>query len=429
LLYPAELRAHTLRGARIARGCPTGKPFPDGCRTGDVGQSCRALINFFTFLLLLFAIGDIRWWWRAHRRLRRRSLRWFVALFALGQLVGLALLIVGRQIGLGWEDILPRPLLSLIFIWHLTILIPWLIVAASSDLVRLVGRLLVRRRDTEPVAGESGLSRREFLVAASTLAPAIVAGGASLAAEYQLGQFRIRRLEVSLPKLPAALDGMTIAHVSDVHVGRFTRDRVLERIVEATNSLSADLVLMTGDLINMSLRDLPAGIELLRAFHAAHGVFLCEGNHDLFDSASGFRRGIERSGLPLLRGDSATVSIRGTAVELLGASWTQVDSALAETIRELQGRRRAGAFPILLAHHPHAFDYADDVPLTLAGHTHGGQLMLTERTGFGSWMFRYWSGLYRKGERAVVVSNGVGNWFPVRINAPAEIIHLTLRTV
>ncbi|MEZ0255819.1 MAG: metallophosphoesterase, partial [Chthoniobacter sp.] len=84
---------------------------------------------------------------------------------------------------------------------------------------------------------------------------------------------------------------------------------------------------------------------------------------------------------------------------------------------------------ILLAHHPHAFDFAADIPLTLSGHTHGGQLMLTKDFGFGPAMFRYWSGLYQKADRALVVSNGVGNWFPVRVQAPAEIVHLTLRSV
>ncbi len=94
---------------------------------------------------------------------------------------------------------------------------------------------------------------------------------------------------------------------------------------------------------------------------------------------------------------------------------------------ELLAQRQTDAFPILLAHHPHAFDYAKDVPLTLAGHTHGGQLMVTKNFGFGPALYRYWSGLYRKKDRALVVSNGTGNWFPLRTRAPAEIIHLTLR--
>ena len=95
---------------------------------------------------------------------------------------------------------------------------------------------------------------------------------------------------------------------------------------------------------------------------------------------------------------------------------------------QLLARGNPGAFNILLAHHPEAFDeaVAAGIPLTLAGHTHGGQLMFTPSFGFGPWLYRYWSGLYRKDESQLVVSNGTGNWFPLRIGAPAEIIHLTL---
>jgi len=82
-----------------------------------------------------------------------------------------------------------------------------------------------------------------------------------------------------------------------------------------------------------------------------------------------------------------------------------------------------------MAHHPHAFDAAADagLPLTLSGHTHGGQLMLNEQLGFGPALFHYWSGLYTRGRSKLIVSNGVGNWFPLRVNAPAEIVHITLR--
>ncbi len=95
---------------------------------------------------------------------------------------------------------------------------------------------------------------------------------------------------------------------------------------------------------------------------------------------------------------------------------------------QVLARRRPGYFPILLAHHPHAFDMAadDGVPLTLSGHTHGGQLNITPKFGAGSLMFKYWSGLYRRKDSALVVSNGVGNWFPLRINAPAEIVRIRL---
>jgi hypothetical protein len=82
----------------------------------------------------------------------------------------------------------------------------------------------------------------------------------------------------------------------------------------------------------------------------------------------------------------------------------------------------------LLAHHPHAWDVAAEngVPLVLSGHTHGGQIMLTKRIGAGPLRFRYWSGLYEKPGSRLIVSNGVGDWFPLRVNAPAEIVHITM---
>jgi hypothetical protein len=126
--------------------------------------------------------------------------------------------------------------------------------------------------------------------------------------------------------------------------------------------------------------------------------------------------------------------VRGHPVQFFGLGWMdfdhqQRDRATAEQLRELLKRRDPDAFPILLAHHPHAFDAAAklDLPLTLAGHTHGGQWMFNPQHGVGPVLFRYWSGLYTRGNSRMLVSNGVGNVFPLRINAPAEIIHITLR--
>jgi predicted MPP superfamily phosphohydrolase len=107
----------------------------------------------------------------------------------------------------------------------------------------------------------------------------------------------------------------------------------------------------------------------------------------------------------------------------------QRDMITASQMTELMKQRDPDAFPILLAHHPHGFDAAvkANIPLTLSGHTHGGQLMLDNQVGVGPALFRYWSGVYRREQSQLVVSNGVGNMFPIRVNAPAEIVHLTLR--
>jgi predicted MPP superfamily phosphohydrolase len=204
-------------------------------------------------------------------------------------------------------------------------------------------------------------------------------------------------------------------------------------MVRVVNDLRTDLVLLTGDLINDALADLNEGISLVRAIEGRFGVYLIEGNHDLIEDGAEFERRVKASGIQFLLDESIVVPVRGIPVELLGISWSRArqnrDEAMAQSVRQLLAHRQPDALPILLAHHPHAFDAAaaGSVPLTLSGHTHGGQLMLNEQRGFGPALFRYWSGLYTKGENKLIVSNGVGNWFPLRIRAPAEIVHLTLR--
>jgi predicted MPP superfamily phosphohydrolase len=203
-------------------------------------------------------------------------------------------------------------------------------------------------------------------------------------------------------------------------------------MVKTVNDLQADLVLLTGDLINDALEDLGQGIDLVRAMQGRFGLYVIEGNHDLIENPAEFERRMRASGIPFLLDESSVISVRGAPVQLLGLSWTRAlhgrDQAIAQSVRHLLGQRENEAFPILMAHHPHAFDAAAEasMPLTISGHTHGGQLMWNERSGFGPALFRYWSGLYTRGDSKLIVSNGVGNWFPLRINAPAEIVHLTL---
>lgn len=390
----------------------------------------------FPALLVLFFVGDLLWLVRSRRRIPSQPWRGLALAFILLQIIGISMVLTSRFSGLPLDTYLPRPVLALVFIWHLLIVIPWLlfvgIVALAKGIVAL-GRWFARV--PPPHAGDHGVTRREFLTSAATLAPAVLAGGAALASEEQLDRFRIRSVELKLPTLPAALDGLTIAHVSDVHVGRFTNTNVLATIAGQVNKMNADLVLMTGDLIDFSLRDLPAGIELMRALRSKHGTYLCEGNHDLFQDPVQFRRMVVRSGLTLLRDQQLTLPVRGVRLQLFGLAWVaghrvsreHAEAGMEEQMERMRRDRDEQAFPIVLAHHPHAFDHAKGFPLMLAGHTHGGQLMLNENTGFGPLLFRYWSGLYQKEGRTLFVSNGTGNWFPIRVNAPAELVHLTLR--
>ncbi|MBC7785597.1 MAG: hypothetical protein H7144_17330, partial [Burkholderiales bacterium] len=125
------------------------------------------------------------------------------------------------------------------------------------------------------------------------------------------------------------------------------------------------------------------------------------------------------------------VRVRGRTIDIISPRWSgRGDASVNAGVQRLLTYRRNDAFAILLAHHPHSFDAAAAaaIPLTLAGHTHGGQLALTRNIGIGPMMYRYWSGEYRQDQSACMISNGAGNWFPLRINVPCEIIHITLRT-
>jgi len=195
---------------------------------------------------------------------------------------------------------------------------------------------------------------------------------------------------------------MTIAHLTDLHIGQLTKGRVLKKIVAEANKLEADLMLFTGDLINSDLGFLPLAVETLRGLRPQ--PVLCEGNHDVGANRGGFERRVKAAGFCLLLDETVTVSVRGVPVQLLGLRWDgpsnlqnrHDESGLADSMNTVLRQRDPAAFPILLAHHPHAWDYCGDLPLTLSGHTHGGQLMLNEHLGFGPMMFRYWSGLYSR---------------------------------
>lgn len=393
-------------------------------------------------------VTDVLWWFTSARLLRRaRAPLWLSVangvLLAL-LMAALVAVIATRRAEMRFD--LPQFVTSAVYIWHLLIaplLLPLMVLGGVGAVIwwtakRLIGATRSRSSSASD-ADASVMDRRRFLLTGVALAPSVLCFSLTGIALRQLNDFRTRRFTIPIANLPSALDGVTIAHVTDLHVGRFTTGAVLKRIAAATNDLRADLVLLTGDLINGAANELPEAIEAVRRFDAGSGVYMVEGNHDLFAGRRLFEERIKGAGIPLLVNETQELNVRGHPLQLLGLRWGAPDDqaarprtgdeAIAAALERLLVLRDNAAFPILLAHHPHVFDgaAAAGLPLTLAGHTHGGQLMLNEETGFGPLMFRYWSGLYRRDESHLVVSNGTGNWFPLRTSAPAEIIHITLR--
>ncbi len=404
---------------------------------------------FWVNVTAILLAANVAWWWFADRLARRLPRvvwwRWLTTAFVAGQL-GLLAWTVGARVLAPHSDAGPGLLpATAAYVWQMLVLPMVLVVAVVIGVPAGAWWALRRVRGcgakpatvnagatamAPEVESTAGWTRRKVLAAAVVAAPPLLTGvgvGVSLA---QLQSFRVRRITVPLANLPGELEGMRIASVSDLHVGTFTVASVLRRVVEATSAMDVDLVVMPGDLINNRLSDLSDALDAVTNIQSKYGTFMCIGNHDLIENGAEFvRRAKLRTGL--LVDESSVVNVRGIPVQVLGLPWTRGEEQIGASVRRLAMQVQAGAFPILLSHHPHAFDGAAEagIPLTFAGHTHGGQLMASEQVGFGPWMYRYWSGLYRKAERAgasLVVSNGVGHWYPVRIGAPAEIIEVTL---
>lgn len=436
-------------------------------------------IIFFSIIISLPTAGLVWWWW-ARRRLRSASapgwVGWSLLAFVLLQVVGFAWVFGSRLAG--WDSGPPAWLTIAAYVWQLFTLPVLVIVTLALLGIEWSARVLrwVMRRGhmpanttpttttpttpttastpaaQPPAPGDGpsqGWTRRQVLASAAFAGlPMALHTGATLRGATQLDSFRVRTLTVALPTLPVALEGFTIAHVSDTHVGRFTRGDKLGELVDAVNGLNADLVAVTGDMIDFAIADLPAATDMIRAFRSRHGTFVCEGNHDLFESRSAFEQGVREAGLRLLLNEAETIFHNGQGVQVMGIQWGNPPtqnvrrergrgSMHAEHVAAVARLRDLGSFPILLAHHPHAFDdaAAAGIPLTLAGHTHGGQLNPIPQWGPGDLMYKYVSGLYTQpltsasgpaGTAAVVVSNGTGNWFPLRINAPAEVVRVRL---
>jgi predicted MPP superfamily phosphohydrolase len=393
------------------------------------------MTHWIAGLLLLFALLDFIVWRRMYVLLGnvKNARQWRVLLAALifWPLSFCVLDVFFNFTIQSTRDPAPSWLLGSIFIWHFIVL-PVVLIGILIDLlpraVLRVSTMLSRKAEPAPqLPNESLFSRRHFLKAAALTVPPAAALALSGVALAQIGKFRVNPYHLKLANWPGELEGFTIALVADIHVGAFSTPKMLADIVNVTNNLKSDLILLGGDLVNISHGDLPSALDYVMQLEAPCGVYNIQGNHDCVQGPDRFDRICARRGLNMLVDSSTILRQRGAPIQILGTRWTD-DAYRPGSVELTAAQMQPEAFPIMLAHHPHCWDTAAkfNIPLVLSGHTHGGQLMLTKNIGGGPLRFKYWSGLYERPGSKLLVSNGVGNWFPLRVNAPAEIVHITM---
>jgi predicted MPP superfamily phosphohydrolase len=291
-----------------------------------------------------------------------------------------------------------------------------------SLLAAIITRLTRRTSPPPKTFPEAGMSRRKFLYVVACGAAPVTAVAMGVHGVRTRHDLQVREFDVPILNLPPELEGFTIAHVSDLHSGIFVGPERLKIVTDATNALNADLVVVTGDVINREMHEFPAALAAIQQMKSRYGTYLCEGNHDVIPGPGVVVRACAQNRLPMIYNAWMGVPVRGCRLVLGGLSWDSVYiyKAYPQLVADLFPARQPGDVRILLAHHPHLFDVAESADLVLSGHTHGGQIMFGD-VGLGQLRFKYCSGRFHRDNTTLIVSNGCGDWFPCRIGAPAEV--------
>ncbi|MGH6645412.1 metallophosphoesterase [Aquabacterium sp.] len=276
----------------------------------------------------------------------------------------------------------------------------------------------------------------DALRAESALAVPLIAGAVTV-----WGLFNARRraavvrVDVPITGLPPALHGFTIAQISDIHVGPTIKGPYLQAIVHAVNALKADMVAVTGDLVDGSVRQLAPHVAPLAGLSSRHGTYFVTGNHEYYSGAHAWVAELRRLGITVLMNEHVVLRhgplVPQAELVLAGVADHGAHhfdpSHRSDPAVALAGAPSTAAVKVLLAHQPRTAEAAAQAgfDLQLSGHTHGGQ--------FWPWNLfvplqqPFTAGLHRWRELWVYTSRGTGYWGPPkRLGAPSEITQLRL---
>ena len=345
----------------------------------------------------------------AERRVRRRVL-------TMAALASTVLLVLGYLLEF-------HRVVRLFPVWWST----WLECAAIVETILLIGlypALLAWRKRPE-----FRPARRTFLQTAAAglaIAPVAAAGFGIL----ERGRLQLSEVKIPIPNLPKDLDGLRIVQVTDIHLSPFLSEREFARAVDMANETRAHIGLVTGDLISRYGDPLDACLRQLARLRAEAGVLGCLGNHEVYTRTEDYvtSQG-RRIGIEFLRGQAKQLRFGAATINFAGVDYQKFQS------NYLVGAERLiapGAVNILLSHNPDVFPVAASkgYDLTIAGHTHGGQVdveILHQHFNVARYYTPYVLGLYHEGASSVYVSSGIGTiGVPIRLGAPPEVslIHL-----
>jgi predicted MPP superfamily phosphohydrolase len=318
---------------------------------------------------------------------------------------------------------------------HALLFLGYSILGLARAVRRVLRRALMRPLPAIlPEAAGPDLGRREFLrqygVVGAAAPFAISLSGVGLSYD-----FRVDEHEIELPHWPRALDGLRVAHLSDIHVGGAMDRQRLRDVAALTNAARPDLVVHTGDFLTHRSGDFDAPLyEALAAITAPHGQWACLGNHD-FDDPERLTRKLAQAGVIVLRDRIATLDLHGQPLEVAGLDYLFRRADRDESTRRMVSAWQPRQAPrLLLNHDPRGFAALPDAcaDLVLSGHTHGGHIGIQLGAGRAITVVGMAGipdqGVFTRGDMCMFVTRCVGFYgYPMRVGIPPEIALLVLR--
>ena len=308
------------------------------------------------------------------------------------------------------------------------------LVRAATWVVQAVTQRLNAPQNAKTTALASP-GRRRFLEQTAVVASAAPFAVSAYGLLYGRVNLEITRHRIRLPHLPKAFHGFRIAQLSDIHIGPFMPAGEIRKYVEMTNELKPDLVALTGDFITWDPETQEPVVEALAGLKAPYGVVGCLGNHELwYEVEASITHLFDGRGVRILRQQNQLVRAGGESLNMIGVDFQSVRAmsppgtrSVGRYLVDVEKLMQPGAVNILMSHNPNTFDRAAElgIDLSLAGHTHGGQVTLEyvhPSISPSRLITRYVKGWYQQAGSQIYVNSGIGTMFvPIRLGAPPEI--------
>ena len=314
-------------------------------------------------------------------------------------------------------------------IWARGLAIAYGICICLLFLVTWAGRLL---RPLMPLTETISPGRRAVLKAGANAALAAPLAITAFGIIVERQRFILKEVEIGIPNLPKDLHGLKLVQLTDMHVSPFLTVRDLARAVDMANETKANIALVTGDLITSAGDPLDGCLRELSRLRADAGVFGCMGNHEIYAGSETYTaQYAARLGIRFLRRQSQTLRFGKATLNLAGVDYQKFGEVYlpgADQMISMDPR----VLNVLLSHNPDVFPVAANQgwDLTLAGHTHGGQVtfeLLSRHLNIARFFTPYVQGHYERDGKSVFVSRGLGTvGVPARIGAPPEVALIKL---